>query len=225
MLRTHVQQAQVADHGEKAIEALEQVKIARPRERYHAYPFELSGGMCQRVVIALALACNPQLLIADEPTTGLDVTTQKAVMDLIVELTRRRAMSTILITHDLGLAAAYCDRVVVMEKGRVVETAKAADIFANPQHPYTKKLMRATPRLGVSLRDLLPEEEGASFASPRVRGEADARSAGGEGTLQAPCSRRRPLTPTLSARAKLVATPQAGRGGGANSLSFSSKSS
>ncbi|RXH21651.1 ABC transporter ATP-binding protein [Bradyrhizobium nanningense] len=178
VLRTHVQQAQVRDHGEKAIEALEQVKIARPRERYHAYPFELSGGMCQRVVIALALACNPQLLIADEPTTGLDVTTQKAVMDLIVELTRRRAMSTILITHDLGLAAAYCDRVVVMEKGRVVETAKAADIFANPQHPYTKKLMRATPRLGVSLRDLLPEEESAaaSFASPRVRGEADTRS-------------------------------------------------
>ncbi|MCK1738618.1 ABC transporter ATP-binding protein [Bradyrhizobium sp. 138] len=162
VLRTHVQQAQVTDGGEKAIEALEQVKIARPRERYHAYPFELSGGMCQRVVIALALACNPQLLIADEPTTGLDVTTQKAVMDLIVELTKRKAMSTILITHDLGLAAAYCDRVVVMEKGRVVETAKAADIFANPQHPYTKKLMRATPRLGVSLRDLLPEEEGVT---------------------------------------------------------------
>ncbi len=166
VLRTHVQQAQVADRGEKAIEALEQVKIARPRERYHAYPFELSGGMCQRVVIALALACNPQLLIADEPTTGLDVTTQKAVMDLIVELTKRKAMSTILITHDLGLAAAYCDRVVVMEKGRVVETAKAADIFANPQHPYTKKLMRATPRLGVSLRDLLPEEEGTVPAAP-----------------------------------------------------------
>ncbi|MGT2502750.1 dipeptide ABC transporter ATP-binding protein [Bradyrhizobium guangxiense] len=164
VLRTHVQQATVQDHGEKAIEALEQVKIARPRERYHAYPFELSGGMCQRVVIALALACNPQLLIADEPTTGLDVTTQKAVMDLIVELTKSRAMSTILITHDLGLAAAYCDRVVVMEKGRVVETAKAADIFANPQHPYTKKLMRATPRLGVSLRDLLPEEDKAVMA-------------------------------------------------------------
>lgn len=172
VLRTHVQQAMVSDRGEKAIEALEQVKIARPRERYHAYPFELSGGMCQRVVIALALACNPQLLIADEPTTGLDVTTQKAVMDLIVELTKRKAMSTILITHDLGLAAAYCDRVVVMEKGRVVETAKAADVFANPQHPYTKKLMRATPRLGVSLRDLLPQEE--TLTSPRVRAEADA---------------------------------------------------
>jgi peptide/nickel transport system ATP-binding protein len=159
VLRQHVQQATTNDRGEKAIEALEQVKIARPRERYHAYPFELSGGMCQRVVIALALACNPQLLIADEPTTGLDVTTQKAVMDLIVELTKRRGMSTILITHDLGLAAAYCDRVVVMEKGRVVETALSADIFANPEHAYTKKLMRATPRIGVSLRDLLPEEE------------------------------------------------------------------
>jgi peptide/nickel transport system ATP-binding protein len=158
VLRQHVQST-TTDRGEKAIEALEAVKIARPRERYHAYPFELSGGMCQRVVIALALACNPQLLIADEPTTGLDVTTQKAVMDLIVELTKRRGMSTILITHDLGLAAAYCDRVVVMEKGRVVETALSADIFASPQHAYTKKLMRATPRLGVSLRDLLPEEE------------------------------------------------------------------
>ena len=165
VLRQHVQQSTVTDRGEKAIEALEQVKIARPRERYHAYPFELSGGMCQRVVIALALACNPQLLIADEPTTGLDVTTQKAVMDLIVELTRRRNMSTILITHDLGLAAAYCDRVVVMEKGRVVETAKSADIFARPEHAYTKKLMRATPRLGVSLRDLLPEEEGLAAPS------------------------------------------------------------
>src|SRR3981189_3484713 len=165
VLRQHVQSA-ASDRGEKAIEALQQVKIARPRERYHAYPFELSGGMCQRVVIALALACNPQLLIADEPTTGLDVTTQKAVMDLIVELTKRRGMSTILITHDLGLAAAYGDRVVLMEKGRVVETALSADIFARPEHAYTKKLMRATPRIGVSLRDLLPEEEAAAMPTP-----------------------------------------------------------
>ncbi|MBR1228072.1 MULTISPECIES: ABC transporter ATP-binding protein [unclassified Bradyrhizobium] len=172
VLRQHVQSA-ASDRGEKAIEALEQVKIARPRERYHAYPFELSGGMCQRVVIALALACNPQLLIADEPTTGLDVTTQKAVMDLIVELTKRRGMSTILITHDLGLAAAYCDRVVVMEKGRVVETAKSANIFANPEHAYTKKLMRATPRLGVSLRDLLPEEDAAALPALTSAGPAD----------------------------------------------------
>jgi peptide/nickel transport system ATP-binding protein len=167
VLKQHAQAAG-GERAEKAIAALEQVKIARPRERYHAYPFELSGGMCQRVVIALALACNPQLLIADEPTTGLDVTTQKAVMDLIVELTKSRGMSTILITHDLGLAAAYCDRVVVMEKGKVVETANAADIFADPKHPYTKKLMRATPRLGVSLRDLLPEGEANSSAAEGV---------------------------------------------------------
>ena len=148
--------------AEKAIEILDSVKIARPRERYHAYPFELSGGMCQRVVIALALACRPQLLIADEPTTGLDVTTQKTVMDLIVELTRERGMATILITHDLGLAAMYCDRIVVMEKGRVVESASSQSVFTAPAHPYTKKLMRATPRPGASLRDLLPEDEAAA---------------------------------------------------------------
>jgi peptide/nickel transport system ATP-binding protein len=176
VLLQHVQvdRSQVTD---RAIAALEQVKIARSRERYHAYPFELSGGMCQRVVIALALACNPQLLIADEPTTGLDVTTQKAVMDLIVELTKRWSMSTILITHDLGLAAAYCDRVVVMEKGRVVETALSANIFTRPEHAYTKKLMRATPRLGVSLRDLLPEEEAAPVMAGHRRLEDGVASA------------------------------------------------
>ena len=158
-------QADSAVLTDRAIEMLDQVRIARPRERYHAYPFELSGGMCQRVVIALALACRPQLLIADEPTTGLDVTTQKTVMDLIVELTRQRGMSTILITHDLGLAATYCDRVVVMEKGRVVESAPSRDIFTASGHPYTRKLMRATPRPGVSLRDLLPEDESGEGAT------------------------------------------------------------
>jgi peptide/nickel transport system ATP-binding protein len=161
VLLQHVQ-ATRATARERAIEALEKVRIARPAERYDAYPFELSGGMCQRVVIALALACQPQLLIADEPTTGLDVTTQKAVMDLIVELTRERGMSTVLITHDLGLAAAYCDKVVVMEKGRVVETAAAAEIFRHPQHAYTRKLMKATPRVGSRLCDLLPDEPAVS---------------------------------------------------------------
>jgi peptide/nickel transport system ATP-binding protein len=173
VLLQHVQ-AQPSDVKEKAIEALKRVRIARPEERFHAYPFELSGGMCQRVVIALALACQPQLLIADEPTTGLDVTTQKAVMDLVVELTRERGMSTILITHDLGLAAAYCDKVVVMEKGRVVETAASATIFKDPQHAYTRKLMRATPRLGVSLRDLLPEDAAAEpFPAPTPAAEKE----------------------------------------------------
>src|SRR5712692_2766441 len=158
---------------DKAIEILDQVRIARPRERYHAYPFELSGGMCQRVVIALALACRPQLLIADEPTTGLDVTTQKTVMDLIVDLTKKRNMSTILITHDLGLAASYCDRVVVMEKGQVVETAPSRAIFTAPSHPYTRKLMRATPRPGVSLRELLPENDPAAAAPTPAAGNGN----------------------------------------------------
>ncbi len=172
VLLQHVQAAP-GEVTAKAIELLESVRIARPRERYHAYPFELSGGMCQRVVIALALACRPQLLIADEPTTGLDVTTQKTVMDLVVELTRERGMSTILITHDLGLAATYCDRVVVMEKGRVVETAASGQIFKAPTHAYTRKLMRATPRPGVSLRGLLPDDD----RQPPIR----SRTAEGDG--------------------------------------------
>ena len=129
--------------------------------------------MCQRVVIALALACRPQLLIADEPTTGLDVTTQKTVMELVVELTRARGMSTILITHDLGLAATYCDRVVVMEKGHVVETASSRAIFTAPSHPYTRKLMRATPRPGVSLRELLPEGDPAAAAPTAAAGNGN----------------------------------------------------
>jgi peptide/nickel transport system ATP-binding protein len=157
VLIQHVQ-ATRANVTEKAIDILRQVRIARPEERYHAYPFELSGGMCQRIVIALALACQPQLLIADEPTTGLDVTTQKAVMDLVVDLIRERGMSSILITHDLGLAATYCDKVIVMERGKVVETAKSKAIFTAPEHRYTRKLVRATPRPGISLRDLLAED-------------------------------------------------------------------
>jgi peptide/nickel transport system ATP-binding protein len=174
VLKSHRKAGFVASHAavhSEAIEALRRVRIADPEQRWHAYPFELSGGMCQRVVIALALACRPQLLIADEPTTGLDVTTQKAVMDLVVDLTRERGMSTILITHDLGLAAAYCDRIVVMEQGRVVEAAPSQQIFAAPAHPYTRKLMKATPRLGVGLRDLLPdgEEPPAHTSEARTR--------------------------------------------------------
>ncbi len=172
VLKQHVM-ADSRDLREKAIEMLRQVKIARPEERYHAYPFELSGGMCQRIVIALALACQPRLLIADEPTTGLDVTTQKSVMDLVVELTRARDMSTILITHDLGLAAAYCDRVVVMEKGRVVETALSSEIFRSPQHAYTKKLMKATPRVGGTLRNLLPDDAELSPAASMPKRSID----------------------------------------------------
>ncbi len=179
VLLRHVQ-ATRADAKEKAIAMLERVRIARPQERYDAYPFELSGGMCQRIVIALALACKPRLLIADEPTTGLDVTTQKAVMELIVALTRESAMSTILITHDLGLAATYCDRVVVMQKGSVVEEAPSRAIFSAPTHAYTRKLMRATPRPGAGLRDLLPEDAPHDETPPSAATQARA----GEPLLQ-----------------------------------------
>ena len=158
----------------KAIDLLGLVKINDPEARYHAYPFELSGGMCQRIVIAMALACQPRLLIADEPTTGLDVTTQKAVMELITELTRSRGLSTMLITHDLGLAAQYCDTISVMEKGRVIETAPAAKLFGTPVHPYTKRLVRATPRPGISIRDLLPDGQ-VVIAAPVVAKHAARR--------------------------------------------------
>lgn len=139
----------------KAIEMLEKVKIVEPERRYGSYPYELSGGMCQRVGIAIALSCNPRLLIADEPTTGLDVTTQKATMDLIRALTEERHMAVMLITHDLGMAATYCDRIVVMEKGRVVETASVEALFSNPQHAYTKKLIAASPGPRSTLAELV----------------------------------------------------------------------
>ncbi len=139
-----------------AIKALEAVRIRDAEARYNAYPFELSGGMCQRIVIAIALACDPKLLIADEPTTGLDITTQKAVMDLIAELIAERGMSAMVITHDLGLAAQYCNRLVVMKDGEIVEAGDPETLFSRPQHPYTRKLVDATPRPGASVRQLLP---------------------------------------------------------------------
>lgn len=151
-------QATRQDAREKAIAALEAVRINDAAARYDAYPFELSGGMCQRVVIAMALACRPQLLIADEPTTGLDITTQKAVMDLISDLSKARGMGMILITHDLGLASQYCDRIAVMKDGLIVEDGAPSRLFTDPQHPYTRKLVNATPRIGASIRALLPPD-------------------------------------------------------------------
>jgi len=141
---------------ERAIALLAQVQIADPARAYHAYPFELSGGMCQRVMIALAVACSPALLIADEPTTGLDVTTQAAILELIEDLARRSRMAMVLITHDLALVGERCDRIVVMHAGHVVETAPTAELFASPRHPYTAKLIASTPRPGVTLDDLRP---------------------------------------------------------------------
>ena len=143
----------------KALELLRAVQIRDPEKRMSAYPHELSGGMCQRVMIAMAISCNPVLLIADEPTTGLDVTTQKVVMDLLTGIAAECGMATILITHDLGLAARYCRRVVVMEQGRLVEEAEPKSLFHAPQHPYTKRLVAASPTASSRIADLVTEEE------------------------------------------------------------------
>ena len=167
VLRQHARATRY-DARDKAIEALRAVKINDAEARYHAYPFELSGGMCQRIVCAIALACDPRLLIADEPTTGLDITTQKAVMDLVRDLIRERGMSSILITHDLGLAAQYCDRILVMKDGAIVEQGDPAHIFSDPQHPYSRKLVDATPRAGTGVRSLLPPEDRGPEPTPQV---------------------------------------------------------
>jgi peptide/nickel transport system ATP-binding protein len=143
----------------RVLEALRQMRIAEPERRASAYPFELSGGMCQRIGIAMALACSPRLLIADEPTTGLDVTTQAVVMDLFRDAVRARGVGSILITHDLALASEYCDRIVVMQAGQVVEDAPVAELFARPRHAYTQKLLRSTPSSVDSIEALAPDEE------------------------------------------------------------------
>jgi peptide/nickel transport system ATP-binding protein len=137
----------------RAILALELVGIPEPARRVKDYPFRLSGGMRQRVMIAMALACNPRVLIADEPTTALDVTIQAQILRLMNELKDRLATAIVLITHDLGVVAEMASRVVVMYAGRVVEDAPVEQIFARPMHPYTRGLLISVPRLGSSLKD------------------------------------------------------------------------
>jgi peptide/nickel transport system ATP-binding protein len=149
--------------AEEALRLLRAVQIRDPEKRMSAYPHELSGGMCQRVMIAIAISCNPMLLIADEPTTGLDVTTQKVVMDLLAQIAAERGMATILITHDLGLAAQYCRRIVVMEKGRLVEEAAPERLFHHPQHAYTKRLVAASPTATSRIEDLVADEERSQY--------------------------------------------------------------
>jgi peptide/nickel transport system ATP-binding protein len=143
-----------ADAPAQAIEMLRAVGITDPARRAKAYPFEMSGGMCQRVMIAIALAAKPSLLIADEPTTGLDVTTQAVIMDLIGDLAGGLGMATIFITHDLTLAAQRSSRIVVMHAGHVVENATAQELFARPRHPYTAELIAATPDSAANLDEL-----------------------------------------------------------------------
>ena len=140
--------------GPAVVAALTDVRIPDPTRRINAYPSELSGGMCQRVMLAIALAGNPSLLVADEPTTGLDVTTQSAILALLLERVRARGMAAMLITHDLELARAYAERIIVMHAGQIVEDAPAAALFANPRHPYSALLIAATPARAHSVDGL-----------------------------------------------------------------------
>jgi peptide/nickel transport system ATP-binding protein len=149
-LRLH-QGLDAAAATKRAIEMLRLVRIPEAEQRIHQYPHQLSGGMRQRVMIAMALACNPKLLIADEPTTALDVTIQAQILELMRELKSRIDAAIILITHDLGVVAEMAQRVVVMYAGRKVEEAAVADIFRQPFHPYTRGLLTSVPRLGSSL--------------------------------------------------------------------------
>jgi peptide/nickel transport system ATP-binding protein len=146
------QKASWSEAMDRAEEALRQVRVPSPARRIKDYPHQLSGGMRQRVMIAIALACSPELLIADEPTTALDVTVQAEIIDLMAELCAAKGTAILMISHDLGLVANMCKRVAVMYAGRIVEAQPAGAIFATPQHPYTQGLVNSLPRLGERSR-------------------------------------------------------------------------
>jgi peptide/nickel transport system ATP-binding protein len=154
VLKTIGAKRSAKEYCAEALVLLREVRIQDAERTFNSYPFEISGGMCQRVLIAMALARKPTLLVADEPTTGLDVVTQEAIMDLIVHAAFSRGMATVFITHDLGLAAKYCHRICVMKDGMVIESAEASEIFKNPKHSYTKKLIASTPSLMDSIEDM-----------------------------------------------------------------------
>lgn len=145
------------DALKRAIEILKLVGISDPEKRVEQYPHEFSGGMRQRAIIAIALACDPKLLIADEPTTALDVTIQAQILDLMQEIQQKTGTSIILITHDLGIVAGMCDRVLVMYGGEIVESGTVEEIYNNPLHPYTQGLLRSVPRLDMDRdKELIP---------------------------------------------------------------------
>ena len=144
----------------RAVELLGLVGIPDPQRRLTQYPHQFSGGMRQRMMVAMALACNPQLILADEPTTALDVTIQAQILELLQDLSRRLGVAMLIITHNLGVVARYADRVNVMYAGRVIERGTAAEIYANPRHPYTRGLLRSVPRLDEPMRAKLDPIEG-----------------------------------------------------------------
>jgi ABC-type dipeptide/oligopeptide/nickel transport system ATPase component len=145
---------EVADVRAEILKVLQQVGIRNAESRLNAYPHELSGGMQQRVMIAMALACQPKLLVADEPTTALDVTIQAQIMQLLKDLKTNQGMSVLLITHNFGIVKDFAEEVVVMFRGKIVEAGPTARILAEPQHPYTKALIACIPRLGQKQRRL-----------------------------------------------------------------------
>lgn len=166
-IRLHTELDQSAAR-EAAIEWLKHVGIPNPVQRLNEYPYRLSGGQCQRAMIAMALSTNPRLLIADEPTTALDVTTQAQILNLLQRLQRENGMAMIFITHDLGVIAEVADEVAVMYLGRVVERAPVKEIFGNPKHPYTKALMSSIPSIDAKPRERLPTISG-SIPHPQNR--------------------------------------------------------
>ncbi len=158
VIRVHARIGQ-KEAWQRGIVALEAVGIPEPAQRMNSYPFEMSGGMRQRVMIAVAVACNSELIIADEPTTALDVTTQAQVMELLLELVRARSKSLIVITHNLGLVSRYAQRVYVMYAGKIIESGTTEQLLTAPQHPYTIGLLNSMPKLeGDADADLLPIE-------------------------------------------------------------------
>ena len=164
-----------SDARRVGIELLKEVGIPEPDQRFSEYPHQLSGGMQQRVMIAMALSCEPDLLIADEPTTALDVTIQAQILELLADLKGRRGMAVLLITHDLGVIAEVCDRVLVMYAGQIVESGTVEEIFLRPQHPYTEGLLASLPRISATgarlhtIDGVVPDPvswpEGCRFAS------------------------------------------------------------
>lgn len=159
-MRIHNKGMSKKEATEKAIHLLRLVGIPEPEQRIRQYPHELSGGMRQRVMIAISLACQPRLLIADEPTTALDVTIQAQIMDLILELNQQLQMGVMLITHDLAVVAETCTRAIVMYLGQVVEEASVEDLFQHPMHPYTQGLIASVPRLYAPSKERLHVIEG-----------------------------------------------------------------
>ena len=203
MLELH-RQMKRKDARDRALELLQMVGIPDPKRRLDAFPHELSGGMAQRVMIAMALACEPELLIADEPTTALDVTIQAQILDVMRTLQRETNTAMILITHDLGVVAEMCDRVAVMYAGEIVEQSDVSSLFAHPKHPYTVGLIGSVPRLGEdreelsvipgTVPNLIDLPEACRFA-PALHGAHRARRRAGDAAAPRAVAGRRRGTP------------------------------